>query len=35
MQIAAHLDGRPLRVLHPMEVLDASLRGAPAAALRG
>jgi glycolate oxidase iron-sulfur subunit len=35
MQIAAHLDGRPVRVLHPMEVLDASLRGTPAAALRG
>jgi glycolate oxidase iron-sulfur subunit len=35
MQIAAHLDGRPLRVLHPMEVLDASLRGVPAAELRG
>jgi glycolate oxidase iron-sulfur subunit len=30
MQIAAHLDGRPIRVLHPIELLDRSLRGAPA-----
>ena len=30
MQIAAHLDGRPIPVLHPIELLDRSLRGAPA-----
>jgi glycolate oxidase iron-sulfur subunit len=30
MQIAAHLDGRPIRVMHPIELLDASLRGASA-----
>jgi glycolate oxidase iron-sulfur subunit len=29
MQIAAHLDGRPIPVVHPIELLDASLRGAP------
>jgi glycolate oxidase iron-sulfur subunit len=31
MQIGAHLDGRPIRVMHPIELLDASLRGASAA----
>jgi glycolate oxidase iron-sulfur subunit len=31
MQIAAHLDGRPIPVVHPIELLDRSLRGAPAA----
>jgi glycolate oxidase iron-sulfur subunit len=30
MQIAAHLDGRPIPVVHPIELLDRSLRGAPA-----
>jgi glycolate oxidase iron-sulfur subunit len=35
MQIAAHLDGRPMRVVHPVELLDRSLRGAPAHELRG
>jgi glycolate oxidase iron-sulfur subunit len=33
MQIAAHLDGRPIPVLHPIELLDRSLRGAPASEL--
>jgi glycolate oxidase iron-sulfur subunit len=33
MQIAAHLDGRPIPVLHPIELLDRSLRGAPASDL--
>jgi glycolate oxidase iron-sulfur subunit len=31
MQIAAHLDGRPIRVMHPIELLDHSMQGAPAA----
>jgi glycolate oxidase iron-sulfur subunit len=31
MQIAAHLDGRPIPVVHPIELLDRSLGGAPAA----
>ena len=31
MQIAAHLDGAAIRVVHPIELLDRSLRGAPAA----
>jgi glycolate oxidase iron-sulfur subunit len=30
MQIAAHLDGRPIRVMHPIELLDRSLQGTPA-----
>jgi glycolate oxidase iron-sulfur subunit len=30
MQIAAHLDGAPMRVVHPVELLDRSLAGAPA-----
>jgi glycolate oxidase iron-sulfur subunit len=30
MQIAAHLDGRPIPVVHPIELLDRSLRGVPA-----
>jgi glycolate oxidase iron-sulfur subunit len=30
MQIAAHLDGRPIPVVHPIELLDRSLAGAPA-----
>jgi glycolate oxidase iron-sulfur subunit len=30
MQIAAHLDDRPIPVVHPIELLDRSLRGAPA-----
>jgi glycolate oxidase iron-sulfur subunit len=30
MQIAAHLDGRSVPVVHPIELLDRSLRGAPA-----
>jgi glycolate oxidase iron-sulfur subunit len=30
MQIAAHLDGVQIRVVHPIELLDRSLRGAPA-----
>ena len=30
MQIAAHLDGDAIRVVHPIELLDRSLRGAPA-----
>jgi glycolate oxidase iron-sulfur subunit len=30
MQIAAYLDGRPIPVVHPIELLDRSLRGAPA-----
>ncbi|MEA2383797.1 MAG: glycolate oxidase iron-sulfur subunit [Solirubrobacteraceae bacterium] len=30
MQIAAHLDGRPIPVVHPIELLDRSLRGGPA-----
>jgi glycolate oxidase iron-sulfur subunit len=30
MQIAAHLDGRPIRVMHPIELLDRSLQGASA-----
>jgi hypothetical protein len=33
MQIAAHLDGRPIPVIHPIELLDRSLRGAPASEL--
>jgi glycolate oxidase iron-sulfur subunit len=33
MQIAAHLDGRPIPVLHPIELLDRSLAGAPASEL--
>src|SRR3954468_16951982 len=33
MQIAAHLDGRPIRVLHPIELLDASMQGASAEAI--
>jgi glycolate oxidase iron-sulfur subunit len=31
MQIAAHLDGRPIRVMHPIELLDRSMQGASAA----
>jgi glycolate oxidase iron-sulfur subunit len=31
MQIAAHLDGRPIPVVHPIELLDRSLRGTPEA----
>ena len=34
MQIAAHLDG-PMRVLHPVELLDRSLAGAPVWELLG
>jgi glycolate oxidase iron-sulfur subunit len=30
MQIAAHLDGHEVAVVHPIELLDRSLRGAPA-----
>jgi glycolate oxidase iron-sulfur subunit len=30
MQIAAHLDGDPVPVVHPIELLERSLRGAPA-----
>jgi glycolate oxidase iron-sulfur subunit len=30
MQIAAHLDGHDVAVVHPIELLDRSLRGAPA-----
>jgi glycolate oxidase iron-sulfur subunit len=30
MQIAAHLDGDGIRIVHPIELLDRSLRGAPA-----
>ena len=30
MQIAAHLDGRPIPVVHPIELLDRSMRGVPA-----
>jgi glycolate oxidase iron-sulfur subunit len=30
MQIAAHMDGGPMRVVHPIELLDRSLAGAPA-----
>jgi glycolate oxidase iron-sulfur subunit len=33
MQIAAHLDGDRMPVVHPVELLDRSLRGAPAAEL--
>jgi glycolate oxidase iron-sulfur subunit len=35
MQIAAHLDGRPIPVVHPIELLDASLRGAPVEEILG
>jgi glycolate oxidase iron-sulfur subunit len=30
MQIAAHLDGRPIRVMHPVELLDRSMQGVSA-----
>jgi glycolate dehydrogenase iron-sulfur subunit len=30
MQIGAHLDGNAIRVVHPIELLDRSLRGTPA-----
>jgi glycolate oxidase iron-sulfur subunit len=30
MQIAAHLDGRPIRVMHPIELLDRSMQGVAA-----
>jgi hypothetical protein len=30
MQIAAHLDGRPIRVMHPIELLDHSMQGTSA-----
>jgi len=30
MQIAAHLDGTAMPVVHPIELVDRSLRGAPA-----
>jgi len=30
MQIGAHLDGHAIPVVHPIELLDRSLRGAPA-----
>ena len=33
MQIAAHLDGHRMPVVHPVELLDSSLRSAPAAEL--
>ena len=35
MQIGAHLDGHAIPVVHPMELLDRSLRGAPAGELLG
>jgi glycolate oxidase iron-sulfur subunit len=35
MQIAAYLDGAPMRVVHPIELLDRSLAGAPAAEVLG
>jgi glycolate oxidase iron-sulfur subunit len=35
MQIGAHLDGHTIPVVHPMELLDRSLRGAPARELLG
>jgi glycolate oxidase iron-sulfur subunit len=35
MQIGAHLDGHTIPVVHPMELLDRSLRGAPAGELLG
>jgi glycolate oxidase iron-sulfur subunit len=35
MQIAAHMDGAGMRVVHPIELLDRSLAGAPASEVLG
>jgi glycolate oxidase iron-sulfur subunit len=35
MQIAAHMDGDAVRVVHPIELLDRSLAGASAAEVLG